>query len=106
VIWKSSHNKIILNELQVVTQPYVVKLYMSVQHTYFHMESVKHEKPDLNVCLPFVKCQPTGKRQVLIVRGFCHAYYYVIFLKYLCVCVCVCACVRACVRARHCIKTL
>ena len=62
-IWKSSHNKIILNELQVLTQPYLVILYMNVECTYFYMESVKHEKPDLNVCLPFVKCQPTVKNR-------------------------------------------
>jgi len=81
VIWKSSHNKTVLNELQVLTHPYLVILYMNVGHAYFHVESVKHEKPDLNVCLPFTKCQPTGKRQVLVVRGFCYAYYYVIFLE-------------------------
>ena len=60
-----------MNELQVLTQPYLVILCMNVECTYFHMESVKHEKSDINVCLPFVKCQPTVKRQILIVRGYC-----------------------------------
>jgi hypothetical protein len=59
-----------LNELRVLTQLYLIMLYMNVECPYFNMESVKHGKSDLNVCLPFQKCQKTVRRQVLIVKVF------------------------------------